>query len=127
MSRVSKIVRRSLQGVLLAVSVLCLALHFTSPTRERIGLTAAALFAALFAAAVAGEAYSRWWQSQHEALPPEELARVRNRTALVTLCAVMFVVVAAMVLSARRLPLELLPLLAGAAALLQFALSFGKK
>ena len=127
MPRASHVIRRVLQSILIALTLLGLGLHFAFGRSDRLGLTVAALFATLFALSVAGEAYSRWWEQRHASLRPSELAALRNRTALYLLCSVMAGLLLLIVASARGIPLQLLPLFAGVIALFQFARSVGKK
>ena len=127
MPRASHIFRRLLQITLVGMTALCLWMHFASFDRSRTGLTMAAVFATLFVASVSAEAYSRWWERKHQALSPEDLAALRNRTALFALCAVVSAVLLVIFVSAKGIPLQFLPILAGVLALFQFARNVGKK
>ena len=87
----------------------------------------AALFATLFVASVAGEAYSRWWERKYQGLPRGELAALRNRTALYALCAALSAILLLVFASAKGIPLQFVPLVAGVVAIFLFARSIGKK
>ena len=127
MARVGNVIRRSLQLVLVLMTLSALWMHSADRTGSRTGLTVAALFATLFVLSVAGEAYSRWWARRHVGLSPEQLAALRNRTALYVLCAALFGVLLLIFVSARGIPLQFIPILAGVIAIFQFARTVGKK